>query len=976
MSNGSDTAHESLHPNRLGQWRSLDELAGTPEFEALLQREFPERAAEWLDPVGRRAFLQLMGASLALAGLTSCSSPPSHTIVPYAKAPEDLVPGKPLFYATAFAQGGIGTGLLVESHMGRPTKIEGNPQHPASLGATDAFAQASILSLYDPDRSQTVTNGGQITTWKAFVAALTSRLAGSSGAGLCILTETVTSPTLAWQIRQLMAKYPQATWVQYDAISRDAVRQGSRLAFGEVINTVYRVERAEVVVTLGAEFLAAGPGHVRYARDFFARRRVEAAPLNRLYAVDSSPTLTGAMADHRVTVRQQDMEAIAWAFAGALGVPEAAAISASMPQAAWVAAAARDLKAHQGASLVVPGDEQPPIVHALAHAINRALGNVGQTVIYTDPIEADPADQMASLTALVANMRAGQVQTLLILGSNPVYTAPADLRFAEALDKVPFRVHLSLEADETSARCQWHLPEAHYLEAWGDVRAYDGTTTIQQPLIVPLYDGHSAHELLAVLQGDGPQDGYDIMRAYWQTRLSGEFERAWRTALHDGVVGGTALPPKTPGWKPNFAPAAQPAQVFEIIFRPDPTIWDGRFANNGWLQELPKPLTKLTWDNAALFSPATAERLGLQNEDVIELALGGHSVQAPVWILPGHPPDSVTVHLGYGRTRAGRAGSGIGFNAYLLRKSTALWSAGGVEIKKTGRALQLASTQHHQTMQGRNPVRVGTVEELKKDPHVIAEMGEAPAKDETLYPPVANEGYRWGMAIDLGACLGCGACVAACQAENNSPVVGKEQVLLGREMHWIRVDRYYAGGPDAPETLHQPLLCQQCENAPCEPVCPVGATVHSQEGLNDMVYNRCVGTRYCSNNCPYKVRHFNFLQYSSDQPTLRLLNNPNVTVRSRGVMEKCTYCVQRINAARIRSKEAGQPIKDGEVVTACQGACPSQAIAFGNLNDPVSKVSKWQASARNYGLLAELNTRPRTTYLARLRNPNPELEKA
>ncbi len=959
------------------QWRSLDELAGTPEFEALLQREFPERAAEWLDPVGRRGFLKLMGASLALAGLTSCSNPPSHTIVPYAKAPENLVPGRPQFYATAFAQGGIGTGLLIESHEGRPTKVEGNPQHPGSLGTTDAFMQASTLSLYDPDRSQNVTNGGQIATWAAFAAALSARITGSSGTGVRILTETVTSPTLAWQLRQLLAKYPQAKWVQYDPISRDAVRQGSRLAFGEVVNTVYRVDKADVVVTLGSDFLAVGPGHVRYARDFFLRRRIETAPLTRLYAVDSVPTLTGAMADHRLTVRQQEVESVGWALARALGVPEAAGFTADVPQAKWAAAVALDLKAHRGASLVVAGDEQPAAVHALAHAINRALGNVGQTVMYTDPIETDSADQLAALTALVADMRAGRVTTLLILDGNPVYTAPADLIFAEALDKVPFRAHLSLENDETSARCHWHLPAAHYLEAWGDARAYDGTVTIQQPLIAPLYDAKSAYEVIALAQGDGPQAGYDIMRAYWQTRLSGDFEASWRRALHDGVVAGTALPAKVPGWAPTLTYAAQPRQPFEILFRPDPTIWDGRFANNGWLQELPKPFTKLTWDNAALLSPATADRLGVTSEDVVELALGDRRVQAPVWVLPGHPADSVTVHLGYGRTRAGRAGSGTGFNAYLLRTSAALWSTGGVQIKKTGQRLALASTQHHQTMQGRNPVRVATAEEFRKDPKVIAEMGEAPAKDETLYPPVPNEGYRWGMAIDLSACLGCGACVAACQAENNSPVVGKEQVLIGREMHWIRVDRYYAGPPEAPDTLHQPLLCQQCENAPCEPVCPVGATVHSQEGLNDMVYNRCVGTRYCSNNCPYKVRHFNFLQYADhDTPTLRLLQNPNVTVRSRGVMEKCTYCVQRINAGRIRAKEAGQPIKDGEVVTACQGACPSQAIAFGNLNDPNSTVSKWQASARNYGLLADLNTRPRTTYLARLRNSNPEMEKA
>jgi MoCo/4Fe-4S cofactor protein with predicted Tat translocation signal len=975
-------SREKTEHTRPRQWRSLEELAADPEVALLLEREFPERAGEWLDPVGRRSFLKLMGASLALAGLTSCTSPPGNTIVPYARAPEELIPGKPLFYATAFAQGGIATGLLVESHEGRPTKIEGNPQHPASLGATDAFAQASILSLYDPDRSQTVTNGGQASSWNAFVAALTSRLLASTlpqGAGLRILTETVTSPTLAWQIGKLLAQYPQAKWVQYEPAGRDAVRQGSRLAFGEVVNTVYQLDKAEVVLTLGSDLLAVGPGHLRYARDVFARRRIESGPLSRLYAVDSVPTLTGAIADHRLSLRQQEMEAAAWTLARALGVEEAgtAGVSLLPTEAAWMAAAALDLKSHRGAALVVAGDEQPPVVHALAHAINRSLGGVGQTVLYTDPVEADPSDQTAALAALAGDMRAGRVETLLILGGNPAYTAPADLAFAEALEKVPFRAHLGLEDDETSARCHWHLPEAHYLEAWGDLRAHDGTVTIQQPLIAPLYGGHSAHELLAVLLGEAAPSGYDILRAYWLTRLPQNFERSWRTALHDGVVAGTALPARTPAWKPTFAATAPAAPAFEILFRPDPTIWDGRFANNGWLQELPKPLTKLTWDNAAVIGPATAARLGLTNEDVVELALGGRSVQAPVWILPGHPADSVTVHLGYGRPRSGRAGSAAGFDAYRLRTAAAPWSATGLAVKKTGQRVRLASTQQHPAMEGRNPVRVGTAEELRQDPHFIQEMGEAPAADETMYPAHPAEGYRWGMAIDLGACIGCGACVAACQAENNTPVVGKDQVLLGRAMHWIRVDRYYAGPPQAPDTLHQPMLCHHCENAPCEPVCPVGATVHSSEGLNDMVYNRCVGTRYCSNNCPYKVRHFNFLQYADHEtPTLRLLHNPNVTVRSRGVMEKCTYCVQRINAARIRAKEEDREIKDGDVVTACQGACPTQAIVFGNLNDPTSRVSQAKASARNYGVLADLNTRPRTTYLARLRNPNPEMEKA
>jgi Fe-S-cluster-containing dehydrogenase component len=592
-------------------------------------------------------------------------------------------------------------------------------------------------------------------------------------------------------------------------------------------------------------------------------------------------------------------------------------------------------------------------------------------------------DQMASLTDLTTEMRAGRVETLLVLGGNPAYTAPADLGFAEAMGKVAFRVHLSQYEDETSALCHWHIPEAHSLESWGDARAYDGTASIQQPLIAPLYGGRSAHELLSALQGDPGKTAYDIVRDFWKSqRPAADFERLWRAALHDGVIPETAAPAKSPAWKPAFA-ASKPAagspkttSGLEIVFRPDPTVWDGRFANNGWLQELPKPLTKLTWDNAAVIAPATAERLKLQNEDMVELSLRGRTLRAPVWILPGQPEDTVMLHFGYGRSKAGRAGTGAGCNAYLLQASTAPWHAAGLEVKKAGARYRLATTQQQHSMQGRPIVREGTLAEYHKHPEFAQEQGETPPKELTLYPGFTYEGNAWGMAIDLSACTGCNACIVACQAENNIPIVGKKEVGTGRAMHWIRIDRYFTGELDRPETVHQPVLCMHCENAPCEPVCPVGATVHSSEGLNDMVYNRCVGTRYCSNNCPYKVRRFNFLQYADDKtPSLQLLHNPNVTVRSRGVMEKCTYCVQRISAARIQAKKEDREIKDGEIVTACQAVCPSQAIVFGNINDPKSKVAARKASPLNYGLLADLNTRPRTSYLARLRNANPEFEK-
>ena len=965
-------------------WRSLDELADTPEFQELLHREFPEGATEWADPVGRREFLKLMGASLALAGLTSCTSQPSDKIVPYARAPEEVIPGKPLFFATAYTLGGCATGLLVESHEGRPTKIEGNPLHPGSLGSTDVFAQASILTLYDPDRSKIVLRAGTPSTWNVFAAELAKQIESGrqpQGGGLRILTETVVSPTLGAQLKAVLAMFPAAKWHQYEPVTRDAARAGARLAFGEAVNTLYRVDKADVILSLGSDFLTTGPGAVRYARDFASRRRAPAPQngMNRLYAIEATPSLTGAMADHRLVMRESDLELFARALAARLGIEAGAAPWKPSPRhAKWIEALAADLTAHRGTSLVVPGDEQTPALHLLAHAMNRALGNIGQTVLYTDSVEAAPAEQTDSLRRLVADMQAGAVETLLILDGNPVYTAPADVPFAEALNKVAFRAHLSLYEDETSTLCHWQLPEAHYLEGWSDGRAYDGTVSIQQPLIAPLYNGRTTHEVVSVLLGE-PKSSYDIVREYWRhQRPSDDFEAFWRKALHDGVIADSALPARVPTLQAALPAAHQAAAAgeFELLFRADPAAWDGRFANNGWLQELPKPLTKLTWDNAALISPAAAERLGVQNEDVVELAYNSRRVKAPIWVQPGQADGTVTLHLGYGRARAGRAGTGIGVNAYALRTAAAPWGGGGLSVKKTGERYRLASTQGHQTMEGRNLVRMATLNEFKKHPDFVRgpsdhEVGHEPS----FYPKFKYDGYAWGMAIDLNACTGCNACVAACQSENNSPVVGKDQVMLGREMHWIRVDRYYKGGPAEPETVHQPILCMQCENAPCEPVCPVGATVHSNEGLNDMVYNRCVGTRYCSNNCPYKVRHFNFLQYQDDHtPSLKLLRNPNVTVRSRGVMEKCTYCVQRINEARIQAKTGDREIADGEVVTACQAVCPSQAIVFGNINDPKSRVSQLKAHPLNYGLLTELNTKPRTTYLARLRNPNPALE--
>jgi molybdopterin-containing oxidoreductase family iron-sulfur binding subunit len=970
-------------------WRSLEELANTEEFQEFLQREFPQQASEWHDAVSRRRFLQLMGASLALAGLSACSRPPEEKIMPYVRAPEAIqVPGEPLYFATAMTLGGLALGVLAESQMGRPTKIEGNPQHPASRGATDVFAQASVLTLYDPDRSQAVAQEGRISTWQTFLSALGTALESqqlNSGKGLRVLTETVSSPTLAHQLQTLLEKFPSASWHQYEPISSDAVRAGAHMAFGEDVNTMWQLDKAEVILALGADFLSCHPGTLRYAHDFASKRRVrgEQKTMNRLYVVDSTPSATGAMADHRLPLRASEIAGFTWDLARELGVltdqrpqsPEATSYTD------WLKAVVQDLQQHRGASVVMAGHQQPPTVHALVHAINHALGNVGQTVVYTAPVVAQPVDHVASLRTLVQDMVDGRVEVLIILGGNPVYTAPADLDFVKHLARVKTSVHLSLYQDETSALCQWHVPETHYLESWGDARAYDGTVSLIQPLIAPLYQGKSAYELLAALMQQPEASGHELMRDYWQGQHQGaDFASFWRTALHDGLIADTALPPKTVELRQELSTelTAPPAPVsgLELMFQPDPTIWDGRFANNGWLQELPKPLSKLTWDNAALLSPSTAEQLGLRNEEVVELHYQGRLMRAPVWILPGHADAAVTVHLGYGRWRSGRVGNGAGFNAYALRTSDTVWFGGGLELHKTGESYRLATTQHHHTMDGRAIILAAPLSTYLEHPHFVEAETKKPQTDETMYPLYEYSGYAWGMAIDLTTCIGCNACVIACQAENNIPIVGKNEVIRGREMHWIRIDRYYKGSLDNPEVYQQPVPCMHCEKAPCEVVCPVYATVHDDEGLNDMIYNRCVGTRYCSNNCPYKVRRFNFLQYADFHTTsLKLLRNPEVTVRSRGVMEKCTYCVQRINHARITAKLEDRPIRDGEIVTACQAACPTGTIIFGNLNDPHSQVSRLKREPLNYALLAELNTRPRTTYLAKLHHPNAALRR-
>ncbi|TAH37387.1 MAG: 4Fe-4S dicluster domain-containing protein [Planctomycetota bacterium] len=952
-------------------WRSLDELAGTPEFMELLQREFPENASEWHDENSRRHFLKLMGAALALAGVGACTRDPAEPILPYARQPEDFTPGKPLYYATVAPHNGYGIGILVESHLGRPTKIEGNDLHPASLGATDAIVQASILGLYDPDRSQAVRHAGRISSWKAFLDALAPQLEAQralQGAGLRVLTETVTSPALAAQIRALLQSYPQARWHQYQPVNRDHARAGAVAAFGEDVATHYRFERARVILSLDADFLGCGPASIRHARDFSRTRRVDgpgaAERMSRLYVVESAPTITGASADHRLALAPSGIEQFARALAVRLGVAMDGGASRVPPQAqAWIEPLAQDLEQHRGAGVVVAGDFAPDSVHALAHAINARLGNAGAAVYYTAPVEAEAADQAQSLRELGQDMRAGAVDLLLILGGNPAYQSPD---FAEALAQVRHPVHAGLYADETARLCLWHVPLSHYLECWGDLRGPDGSAALQQPLIAPLYETRSALELVAVCAGRPGVPGYDLLREHWRDRLGAEFEAGWRRALHDGVIAASAPAEKAVALRsdPAYPERSQPAGEgrLELVLRPDSSAWDGCWANNGWLQETPRPLTKLTWDNALFLSPASAQHLGLATEDVVELQDGERVLRAPVCVQPGMPAGTALLHLGYGRSAAGRVGDGVGVNAYALA------GAAAVGLSRTGRRHALVTTQTHHSMQGRDLVRARDLGRLHEE-HEVHHVPEV-----SLLPAWPYAGYKWGMAVDLNQCIGCNACMLACTAENNVPVVGKDQVARGREMHWIRIDRYYAGGVDQPEVLFQPVMCQHCEEAPCEIVCPVAATSHSPEGLNEMTYNRCIGTRYCSNNCPYKVRRFNFLQYSdSKTPVLQLLHNPDVTVRSRGVMEKCSYCVQRINQARIRAKNEGREIRDGEVVTACQQVCPTQAIVFGDLNDRGSAVAQAQDSPRTYLLLQELGTRPRTTYQARVRNRNPAM---
>jgi len=989
-------------------WRSVDELAETPEFAEMVAKEFPSQASEWIDPVSRRNFLKVMGASMALAGLAGCTKQPDEAIMPYVTAPEDLILGKPVYFASAFPFASGAVPVLVKSDSYRPIKVDGNPEHPVVRGGSDPFTQATLLDLYDPDRSQHILYRGETRTWPSFLAAFRSMLADKKprgGQGLYFLSETVTSPTLAAQWAQGQKNYPQAKFVQYEPVNRDSHYTAAKQAFGSFVDAQYKLDQADVIVSLDADFLggATFPGFHKLARDYAQKRKLDGTDqMNRLYVVESVTTTTGFKAEHRLAVKPSEVAAFAQALANAVGAGGASGGNWTDHQTKYLQGLAANLKASAGKSVVIPGEFAAPAVHEAVFAINQALGNVGKTVVYTDPVNPMPSIQGDDLKSLVADMNAGKVGWLVILNSNPVYATPADLDFESALSLVGTVVHLGSHLDETGEQAHWHINNAHYLEMWSDARAYDGTVSIVQPMIDPMYGGHNAHEILQSLLDEPDVSAYDAVRGTWKTQLSkGDFEFNWRKALHDGWIDGTAYTPKTITAKAGAIAASASAggDSVEVAFRPDANVYDGRYANVGWMQEIPRPVTNLSWDNAALMSFATMEKSGLAENDAVEISVGGKKVIAGALAVPGQADGVVVVTLGQGR-RFGRVGGGVGYNAYLIQQSGGPWAQSGASLRKTGDIYDICVTKSHHIDQrsvshggdgsgthsiegneslDRGIIRYATLTEFKANPE-FAHEGEGhdtPEPDNSMFPAYRYDKNAWGMSIDLNSCIGCNACVTACYAENNIPVVGRQQVKIGRLMQWIRIDAYFEGDLAAPRAHFQPMTCHHCENAPCEQVCPVGATVHSPEGLNLMVYNRCVGTRYCSNNCPYKVRRFNFLLYSDyETESLKLMRNPDVSVRSRGVMEKCSYCNQRIQEVKIAADKENRDIRDGEIRTACQQSCPTDAIIFGNINDKASRVAKIKTNERTYGVLADINTRPRTTYVAGVLNVNEDLAKS
>jgi MoCo/4Fe-4S cofactor protein with predicted Tat translocation signal len=995
-------------------WRSLDDLARTPEFREAVAREFPNDEWDQLPPATRRGFLKVMGASLALAGLTACRWP-KEEIVPYALRPDGRTPGVPEQYATSLELLGGTVGLLVTSFDGRPVKAEGNPEHPESLGALSATAQAAVLGMYDPDRSRTPIRrdgSSEIRLGWAETDADAGTWISGDGTGVAILADASSSPTLRAVKERFLEKFPAATWTDWAPVNRDVEHEGARLAFGRTLRVVPRLTGLRVIAAFGGDFLNDHPSSLRLTREFANGRKPDTETMNRLWVAESGITGTGAMADHRLPIAAARIPALLAAVAHALEhehgltVPaEAAELMAACPAAdgdlaEFATELAADLADHAGEGALLVGAEQPKEVHALALVLNQALGNVGRGIQLIEDPDGERPSSLDGMTSLVTALNGGAVETLVILGGNPVYDAPADLDFAAALAKAGTSIHLSLHDDETSKAATWHLPMAHPFESWSDSLAWDGLWTLQQPLIAPLYDGHTAAQLVALLSGEVETSPHKLVQNAAQARGLGgvDFARAWRNALHDGFVADSAAPAVNPGLDasglagvaqamPDLVAASGPsASAMEVVLTADPKLHDGRFANNGWLQELPEAITKVTWDNALIVSPKTAAELGVVDSDVVTVEHAGRSIDLPVCIVPGGARHSATVWLGHGRTVAGQVGTGVGASAYALRTTAAPSILTGVSVRPAGRRHQLATTQDHWAIddigfEARNKrsghfIREVTLDDYLAHPEHIQHMDHHPPL-VSLWKEHVYEGEQWGMAIDLNACTGCNACVVACQAENNIPVVGREEIINGREMHWLRIDRYFKSQPgitpeevENAEVAFQPMACVHCENAPCEQVCPVAATQHTPDGLNAMAYNRCVGTRYCANNCPYKVRRFNFFNYHKNLAEISKMQfNPEVTVRARGVMEKCTFCIQRIEAVRIPATNERRPIRDGEITPACAQTCPAEAITFGNLNDPESRISALRESQRSYAVLTELNVKPRTHYMARLRNP-------
>ncbi|SHF54431.1 prokaryotic molybdopterin-containing oxidoreductase family, iron-sulfur binding subunit [Modicisalibacter ilicicola DSM 19980] len=962
-------------------WRSVEELVEDPAFTDFLEGELPSHRGLWSAPIERRRVLKLMAASLALGGLTACDGQPQEYLVPYVNMPEGLVPGMPRYYATSHLVDGYAQGLLAQSREGRPLKLEGNPEHPATLGACDSFSQASILSLYDPDRQSAVTHKNETSSYGAFLGDIIrqrQRWDDSRGEGLAFLTGPWTSPSETRRIEALKQRWPKARWYRHSPVERGNVYAASRQLFGTPREPIYRFDRARVVLSLDADFLQAQPGFLRYAHDFAERRRPrDTDELLRLYVIESTPSITGAMAEHRQSIDRARMADAARQLARALGIEvEGPKISPLPPE--WLDALVGDLRRQGSAALVIPGDQQSPEVHAIAQAINAALGAIGSTVEFIAPVDA--SHEHDALEALVDAMQAGEVSSLVMLNVNPAYSAPGALDFAGACEQVPWRIHWGDTHDETARLCHWHVPATHPLETWGDARAFDGTLSLLQPLIEPLHGGKTALQFLAALEAGTDRPARELLLESWQGRYArADFDSFWAHSLRRGFVADSAFEPREAslqnGWQDELPRSALAPEGLLLQLRPDPSLWDGSVANNAWLQELPRPLTKVTWATPLLIAPALAEREALENGDTVTLRVGEQVLEAPIYILPGMPKDAVTLPLGGGRTRAGRVADGVGTNAYRLQPRDGAWEM-AVTLEKSGGHHPLAVTQNHHAIEGRDLIRTASLEVYRDNPRFAQHEGPSESLYPEPWPAPRDAQHAWGMSIDLSACIGCNACVTACQAENNIPVVGEQEVRMGREMHWIRIDRYFKGPLEGPEMVFQPVTCMHCENAPCEYVCPVGATQHSAEGLNEMIYNRCVGTRYCSQNCPYKVRRFNWFDYTredSGHATPKPAYNPEVTVRSRGVMEKCTYCVQRINRERLTAEIEDRDLADGDVQTACQQSCPTQAIVFGDLKDPDSQVSKLHAHPLDYGMLAHLNVRPRTHYLAAVRDPNPAL---